>query len=107
MMSGSYEKRQDGTYSLCLDTNIYSNEAILKTVHLFLHKCHVNFSEYGEANARVEFSSDDKGMEIEGVIKDFLSELVDQQLRFVVRRDTQDIHKLIISEAFAPLEGCE
>lgn len=104
MTSGSYERMQDGTYRLFLDSRIYSKEAIVKTAHLFIHKCYINFNDYGDRQAKVDFSPKDEDIKVEEVIKDFLNELIDQQLRFIIKQDTHKIHELIVAEAFAPLE---
>ena len=61
---------------------------------------------YGEELAVVIFSHKiNNDYEIELIIKDFLNELIDQQLRVQINNDTKDIKEKIIAEAFAPLEN--
>ena len=107
MRTGSYKETQDGGYRLFLDPGIYSKEAIIKALHLFTHKCHINFSSYNDRQAQVDFSRRDKETKIEEVIRDFLNELIDQQLRLTITQETRKIHELIVAEAFAPLNESE
>ena len=41
--------------------------------------------------------------DVESLVPEFLNELIDQELRVRVQRETAEIHRLIVSEAFAPL----
>jgi len=100
------EYTSGGEIKLNLDVELYSRDAILNTAYLFTHKCYINLQSYEKKVAVVVFSQkDDQNCELKLVIKDFLNELIDQQLRVRIHNETKDIKKMIISEAFAPLEN--
>lgn len=102
-MSENIIKLNDMEYNIVLDSNIYSKDAILKTASRFNHRCNVNFTYYNESEAKVNISAKDGETPLKEIINSFLSELLDQQLRFSINEKTQKIHELIIAEAFAPL----
>ena len=88
-----------------LDVHLYSRDAILNTAYLFTNKCHVDLRSYGDKTAEVIFTQKPNSeLEIEVIAKDFLNELIDQQLRVNIDQETKAIKELIIKEAFAPLD---
>ena len=100
------EYMPDGTIKLNLDVGLYSRDAILSTAYLFTDKCYINLQSYGQKVAQVFFSQkSNKNRELELLVKEFLNELVDQQLRVRIRNETKGIQKMIVVEAFAPLEN--
>lgn len=100
------ENLGDGSVIIELDINFYSREAILETSYYFLDKCYVNLKSYGDGIAKVIFSpKDTEGSDLSLIVKDFSNKLIDQQLRFKINQETKDIKKLIVKEAFAPLEN--
>ena len=105
MDTGNLEYLPDGEIKLDLDVKLYSRDAILNTAYRFTDKCYVNLQSYGDKTAQVVFSpKNDKNKELKVLVKDFLNELIDQQLRVRIWDETQEIREQIIKEAFAPLE---
>lgn len=105
-VDNNIERISEEHIRLNLDVNLYSRDAILSTAYLFTDKCHINFLSYGDRIAQLDFmQKNHDNYELELVVKDFLNELIDQQLRVRIHNETKDIKKMIISEAFAPLEN--
>jgi His-Xaa-Ser system protein HxsD len=90
--------------ALTVDLSLYCREAILETAYLFTGKYHVNVTTTDEKTATVRFVPKIPGLRQGDVAQDFMNELIDQQLRVRLRRETADIQRMIIAEAFAPLE---
>ncbi|MBW8039509.1 MAG: His-Xaa-Ser system protein HxsD [Planctomycetes bacterium] len=106
MDSNNIEYMNDGSINLNLDVKLYSRDAILNTTYRFTHKCYINLQKYEEKTALIVFSQkNENNRDIELLVKEFLNELIDQQLRVDINNETKDIRKMIISEAFAPLEN--
>jgi len=97
-------RKEDGRVELELDTNFFCKEAILKTAYQFTEQCHFKVETAGAGAVRVVMSPKDLGTDIDRLVPDFLNELIDQELRVRVQRETAEIHRLIVSEAFAPLQ---
>lgn len=91
-----------------LDVHLYSRDAILNTAYLFTSKCYVDLRSYGDKTAEVVFTQKPNSeLELDAIVKDFLNELIDQQLRVNIDQETKAIKELIIKEAFAPLDTIE
>jgi len=106
MDTDNLEYLPDGKIKLDLDVSFYSRDAILSTAYLFTDKCYINLLSYGDKIAQLVFlrkKQNDNNLEL--LINDFLNELIDQQLRYRIDCETKDIKKIIIAEAFAPLEN--
>ena len=89
-----------------LDVNLYSRDAILNAAYLFTNNCHIDLRSYGDTTAEVIFTvKPNSKLELDTVVKDFLNELIDQQLRVNIEQETWAIKELIIKEAFAPLDA--
>ena len=97
-------RREDGCVVLEVDTSFFCNEAILKTAYQFTGRYHFEVETAGEGAARVIISPKEAQADVELLVPEFLNELVDQELRVRVQRETAEIHRLIVSEAFAPLQ---
>lgn len=88
-----------------LDVHLYSRDAILNTAYLFTNKCHIDLRSYGDTTAEVIFTlKPNSELELDTIAKDFLNELIDQQLRVNIGQETKVIKELIVKEAFAPLD---
>lgn len=96
----------DESITLNLDVSFYNREAILNTAYYFTDQCYISLESYNDKTAKVVFSHKDKeNVDLNLVIKDFSNKLIDQQLRHSIAKETDEIKKLIIKEAFAPLEN--
>ena len=101
----SLKYSSDETINLSLDVGLYSRDAILNTAYLFTNKCHVDLRSYGDKTAEVIFTQKPNSeLELDTIAKDFLNELIEQQLRVNIDKETKAIKELIVKEAFAPLD---
>jgi His-Xaa-Ser system protein HxsD len=98
-------RREDGSVGIDVDTRFFSEEAILKAAYQFTGQCHVKLATVGEGVAQVVISPKDPQDNLDRVVPELLNELIDQQLRITVGRETAEIQRLIIAEAFAPLQA--
>lgn len=93
-----------GGYSLSLDTTIYSIEAIKKAAYKFADQASVIINP-GPTNSAISLVFNFVGKKSssgpEQVISDFCNELLDQDLREIVKRETGPLRNLIIAHAFS------
>ena len=95
---------EDKKTSLTLQTSLYSKEAVLAAAYKFLNDCHVSVSSPDESHYDVSFEAKDKTVSLASKVKDFLNELIDQQLRYELRTKIDPIKEIIIRKAFFPFE---
>jgi His-Xaa-Ser system protein HxsD len=94
----------DGSVTMTVDLSVYCRDAILNTAYLFTDKYYVDVKTADEKTATVQMTPKDPAARREGAAQEFMNELIDQQLRVRLRRETAEIHRMIIAEAFAPLD---
>lgn len=106
MNANNIERISEEHIRLNLDVSLYSRDAILSTAYIFTDRCYIHLLSYGDKVAQLDFlrKKDDKH-DLELLINDFLNQLIDQQLRVRIHNETKDIKKMIVAEAFAPLEN--
>jgi len=103
MSDNSLHRIENGGVVVEVDPAFFCSDAIVRAAHLFTDTCHVQVeSASGKPVVRIVPKTDD--VAVEEVAKDFHNELLDQQLRIRLQAQTGDIQKMIIAEAFAPLE---
>jgi His-Xaa-Ser system protein HxsD len=95
-------KTADG-YSLMFDTSVYSLEAIKKSAYKFADRTSVVISRTSETSVSLAFNFvDQKATDrAEQIISDFCNELLDQDLREIVKRETGALRNAIIAHAFS------
>jgi His-Xaa-Ser system protein HxsD len=90
-------------HSLSLDPSVYSIEAIKKAAYKFADRTSVIIHIDGNSSIRVVFNfvgrnaKNDPGE----VISDFCNELLDQDLREIVRKESGPLRNVIIAHAFS------
>ena len=89
--------------SLLLDTSIYSLEAIKKTAYKFASRTSVVIAPKSDSSVVVTFGfiGKDARDKLEQVISDFCNELLDQDLREIVKEETSALRNLIMAHAFS------
>ena|SRR5215469_6873787 len=93
----------NGILSLSLDTAIYSLEAIKKTAYKFADRASVIINRSSESQVTVSFetnrniSDEDRGQ----ILSDFSNELLDQDLREIIKRETGPLRNAILAHAFS------
>jgi His-Xaa-Ser system protein HxsD len=90
-------------HTLSLDLSIYSLEAIKKTAYKFADRASVIISPGPDSTVSLSFSfvGQNAGNDPKQIISDFCNELLDQDLREIVKKDTGVLRNLIIAHAFS------
>ena len=90
-------------YSLSVNTSIYSLEAIKKAAYKFADRASVVINPLSESTVSIVFNF--LGRNAEGnpdqVVSDFCNELLDQDLRERIKRETEPLRNLLIAQAFS------
>jgi His-Xaa-Ser system protein HxsD len=88
---------------LSIDTRIYSLDAIKKTAYKFAAVTSVILQPKADGTVAVLFNFDGvhKKSDPNHVIADFCNELLDQDLREIIKRETTPIRNLILAHAFS------
>jgi His-Xaa-Ser system protein HxsD len=97
----------DGSTELAVDATLYCPDAVLQTAYLFTGECYVTIAAADQRSILIRFAPKKPSVEMESLVREFLNELIDQQLRTRIRSETADIQRAIVSEAFAPLDTKE
>jgi His-Xaa-Ser system protein HxsD len=93
--------KQGGTYSILLDSALYSTEAIFKTCYLFLDDCYLFVETTGPVGPiKVYFSPLDESKDLIGIIGEFSNRLIWQEVRQKVADETQLLREIIAAQAF-------
>ena len=90
-------------YSLRIDTTIYSLEAIKKAAYKFADRASVVINGNSDSSVSVvfNFAGQTAKSDPEQVIADFCNELLDQDLREIVKKETSALRNAIIAHAFS------
>ena len=90
-------------HTLSLDTSIYSLEAIKKTAYKFADRASIIINP--DADSKISLVFNFVGQNAKGdpkqIISDFCNELLDQDLREIVKKDTGALRNVIIAHAFS------
>jgi len=105
MSNNNREHISGQSIKLDVSTQFYSRDAILEAMYRFTDRCYTNISSVGKETVHVSFIAKKDDINVNTIAKEFLNELIDQQLRYRIRCETQGIHERIIREAFASLEN--
>ena len=92
-----------GSFSLSLDTSIYGIGAIKRAVCKFADRTSVIINPGPDSAVSLIFNFVGKHADgdPEQVISDFCNELLDQDLREIIKRETGPLRNLIIAHAFS------
>lgn len=90
-------------------TRIFSRTAILRACYSFSRRYYVFVSEGKAADLWNVFLKPKENTPLEAIAGDFANELVDQQLRISILKETGAIRELIVAHALAEgnLLGCD
>ena len=95
--------KDDKGFTLMLDTSIYCLEAIKKTAYKFANQTSIVIAPGADSSISVffNFAGSYEKNDPEQVVADFCNELLEQDLREIVRKDTSALRNLIIAHAFS------
>jgi len=88
---------------LSIDTGIYSLDAIKKTAYKFAAVASVILQPKGDRTINIVFNFEgvQKKSDPSRVIADFCNELLDQDLREIIKRETTPVRNLILAHTFS------
>lgn len=92
-----------GQFCLKINLNIYSLEAVKKTAYKFAGRAAIRIEQDGGNSVQVVFSFPEslQTSSPDKVIADFSTELLDQDLREIVKKETVLVRNLILAHAFS------
>jgi His-Xaa-Ser system protein HxsD len=95
--------RDGNTFVLSIDTQVYSLEALKKTAYKFAAVTSVIIEPNADNVVSVlfNFAGSHAKNDPERVIADFCNELLDQDLREIIKRETTPVRNLILAHAFS------
>jgi His-Xaa-Ser system protein HxsD len=90
-------------FSLSLNTSIYSIEAIKKAAYKFADRASIIINPGPDSAISLVFNfvGRNSNGDPERVISEFCNELLDQDLREIIKRETGPLRNLIIAHAFS------
>ncbi len=96
----------DGALQLTLSSDIYSVDAILRTCYWLTDRCYVHLSKASDGQQVLATLVAKSGQETEtnAVAWQFLNELLDNQLRVSLQRETASIREMIVAQAFSDVD---
>lgn len=98
----------NGGFFVSIDSNLYSNDAIVATLYKYTDRYYVHQQTSSENDnvINVVFEAKEDGSSISNVVvKQFCNDLIDQQVRVTINRDFGHIRDLIVEEAFNPVNN--
>lgn len=94
----------EGGFSVTIDLNIYSQEAINAACYKFTDKYYVHQQSSQPNQVVVVFEGKDGNtLADSNTVKQFCNDLLDQQVRVDVNKQFGHIRDLIVEEAFKPV----
>ena len=95
--------RDGDRFVLSIDTRVYSLDAIKKTAYKFAALTSVILQSKSDTVVSVlfNFAGTQGKNDPERVISDFCNELLDQDLREIIKRETTPVRNLILAHAFS------
>jgi His-Xaa-Ser system protein HxsD len=99
----SVQKLDLAFYRIAFDARIYSQLAVKKAAYKFAADFATLFSvgENGDITANIEFAKETSEADQPMLIRAFLNEVIDQDLREHIARQTEPTRNLILAEAFS------
>ena len=91
------------TRTVVLSPDVYSLDTIKKAAYRFLDRMSAEFELQNNAiSCRLSFAPGMSEVTADAILRDFHSELLDQDLRATIARETAPLRNTILALAFAP-----
>ena len=87
---------------ICVNLKLYTPTSLFRVCYLFTDRCYL-FLEPNKAQdeVTVHFSRRLPNADLAGIVGEFANELINQQVREDIARETRSIRELIVAQAFA------
>jgi His-Xaa-Ser system protein HxsD len=91
------------TTDIEIDLNLYGLVAIKKTCYKFTSECSIQIHNTSSGKVKISFAfaSGVDSHKQEKMINDFHNELLDQDLREIIFKETESVRNLILAQAFS------
>ena len=90
-----------------IDLSIYDKVAALKTCYVFQDRCHMSLEPESESIFKITLTPKKESLSLPEIEKEFMDELIDQQIRVENDKLFSDIRKMIVEQAFKPISFTE
>jgi His-Xaa-Ser system protein HxsD len=102
-MNSKKNSQQAISDSVVLSLSMYSLNAIKKTCYKFSSEFSVKFEKIDDDQIKVSlnFNPSINHTDVEEIIRQFHNELLDQDLREIVFKETENVRNLILAHAFS------
>ncbi len=99
-------KRKPGILEVTLSKEIYEREAVFAAAYALSGLCsnRVEPAQAGYVKVTLELLDPGKDTDLKAVEHKFMNELIDQQLRLDLEKRYGALRRLIVKQAFAPLD---
>lgn len=98
----SWVETADGNLSICVDTTVYSLEALFRVCYDFTDRCYLFLRpEAGTTIIRVRFAEKTADGGLSSLAGEFCNDLINQMVRLQIASETRAIRELIVAQAFA------
>ena len=108
LKSVEYDEKE-ATFHLELSKAFYEREAVFAAAIKFSENFGISINPKDESNLTIIFISKNKiaKRELENWAKEFLNELLDQQVRLDLEKRFSKIREMIVKHAFAPIKNLD
>ena len=88
--------------NLIFDATVYSSDAIKKAAYRSINRFAVNIAKEGnEIKCSLTFKDSATETQIKSYIDDFKKEVLDQDLRELIKKETEGVRNLILAHTFS------
>lgn len=101
---GAAYRFEDGALRMSLALDLYSLDAIRRSCYWLTDRCYVFLSRQREDVVDVTLLPKTAPANADAIAWTFLNDLLDQQLRIDIGRETAQIREMIVAQAFADVD---
>jgi His-Xaa-Ser system protein HxsD len=88
--------------SVCVNTDLYSTEALFRVCYLFTGRCYIFLAQDERSSViKVHLTRKSSDADMNEIAGEFSNELINQKVRLSVAAETKQIRELIVAQAFA------
>ena len=88
--------------NLIFDASVYSTGAIKKAAYRSINKFAINIANEGnQINCSLTFKESATESQIKSYLDEFKKEVLDQDLREIIKKETEEVRNLILAHTFS------
>lgn len=89
---------------LYISKSYFEKDCLLHVAGMYTNKYFVSILPYGDSEVEIAISHKNKNDITDKTLKQFMNDLIDQQIRLDLQKKFGDIRKTIVMYAFSPAE---